>query len=192
MDSYIGEIRVLPYTYAPYEWAYCNGQKININQNQALYAVIGSVFGGDNQTYFNLPNLMQATGQPGDAPMGSGAGPNLTPRSLGPNAVGAPKVQLVPNQMPSHNHPFKSEGPAAATDLIAGPAGAYICRGYVGLTPPIGFFTYNPPPTDSSKLTSFREPALTIAGSSSSHNNMQPYLAMNFCISLAGVYPVRQ
>ena len=192
MDSYIGEIRILPYTFAPYEWAYCNGNRMNINQAQALYAVIGSVFGGDNATYFNLPNLGQSAGQPGDAPMGSGAGPNLTPRTLGPNAVGTPRAQLALNQMPMHNHPIKAEMTTTLTDLIAVPTGAYMSRGYVANTPPIGFFTYAPPPTDPSKLTTFREPALSIAGQSSSHLNQQPYLAMNFCISLSGVFPVRQ
>jgi microcystin-dependent protein len=191
MDNFIGEIRILPYTYAPLDWAFCNGQKVGINQNSALYAVLGTVFGGDGSTYFNLPNLMQTAGQPGDAPMGTGAGTNLTPRHLGPNAVGAGAVQLAVNQMPQHNHAVKAETTATFTDLITDPTNAYIGRGYVNLTPPVGFRAFNAPPTDQSKLTTFREPALSVAGSSTPHSNLQPYLAMNFCISLAGMFPVR-
>jgi microcystin-dependent protein len=190
MDNFIGEIRILPYTYAPLEWAFCNGQRIAIAQGQTLYAIIGSTYGGDNKTYFNLPNLMQA-GQPGAAPMGTGTGKNLTPRRLGPNAVGVQQVQLVVNQMPLHNHPFKVEGTTVTGDLLASPANAYVSRGYVTGTTAAGFYTYTALPTDQSKLTTFREPALSIGGQNGAHNNMQPYQALNFCISLSGLYPVR-
>ena len=192
MDSFIGEIRILPYPFAPLNWAFCNGQPVNIRQAEALYAVIGSVFGGDNNTYFNLPNLGAAAGSVGDAPIGSGRGPNLTPRSLGPRGVGSSRVQLVLNQTPAHTHAFKAETTATLTDLTTDPTNAFIDRGYVSGTSPVGFYTYAALPAGSSNRTAFREPALSPVGQGVAHDNMLPYLAMNFCISLAGAFPIRQ
>lgn len=189
MDSYTGEIRILPYTYAPYDWSWCNGAQVLIQQNQALYAIIGYTYGGDGRTYFNLPNLTLQSTQPGYAAMGTGSGPGLTTRTIG-QKVGAPAVQLTSsNQFPAHRHTVKTVSTSVVADIGTNPSLAHMARGYV---PNIdaGFFTYAA--VDPSKVVSLRSNAISPAGSTYpvEHPNKQPYLAMNFCISLWGEYPV--
>jgi microcystin-dependent protein len=190
MDSFIGEIRLLPYTYAPDQWAWCNGQQIAISQNQALYAVINAIYGGDGRTYFNLPNLTTAMGQPGCAPIGAGSGPGLTPRALGKDKIGAAAIQLVLSQTPAHNHTLTAQSTSATANYVAGPSNAWLGRGYVQGAD-AGFYTYDA--YDATKQVAFSNTALSVSGSNppQAHDNMQPCLTMSFCISLAGEFPVR-
>ena len=186
MDSFTGEIRILPYDYAPENWAFCNGQSISVTQNQQLFTVIGNTYGGDGKTQFRLPNLQ------GAAPMGAGDGPGLTARTLGPATIGSAGVTLSSDQMPAHRHMLHAQNTGVNSDVISEPSGAWLCRGFIrDSNPASGFLTY----VDDLKTdhqVAFREPALTRVGGDKPHENMQPCLGMNFCISLYGEYPARE
>jgi microcystin-dependent protein len=187
MDSFVGEIRILPYTFAPNEWAWCNGQQMAIQQNTTLFSIIGTLYGGNGTSIFNLPNLSPSPGSPGANPMGQGAGPGLTPRSVG-EVVGASTIALQPNQMPLHNHTL-TEQVGLPTNLISNPSGAWLSHGEI-TSPQSVVKTFVAP--DPTKAVAFRGPALSTFGQGQPHQNMQPYLPINFCISLAGYYPPRQ
>jgi microcystin-dependent protein len=190
MDSFIGEIRILPYTFAPEYWAYCNGMQLLITQNQALYAVIGATYGGDLRNYFNLPNMARPSAVQGYVPIGMGQGPGLTPRNQSQNGFGDDSVALALTQIPSHNHSLNAQTTTTPADYISDPSNAYIGRGYAKDTGAafFSFAAYN-----ATTATTLRSDALDPAGAypDVAHSNKQPYLTMNFCISLAGEYPVR-
>src|SRR4051812_22919127 len=111
-NPYVGEIRVFGFTFAPRDWAFCNGQLIGIAQNSTLFAVIGTTFGGDGQTTFGLPNLQDK------AAMHWGSGPGLTPRNLA-DAVGSPTVTLMQSHLPPHTHQFFAATPGNPTQSVA-------------------------------------------------------------------------
>lgn len=183
MDSFIGEVRILPYTYAPENWALCDGQMLPISQNQALYTVIGKTYGGDGVTTFAVPNLS------GAAPVGSTAGGART-------QTGAQSVALAANDLPAHNHTWTEQVPGAPTDLVVTASGNSLSHGEVlnggGANANLSFFTFGAPPA-SGQAALFPVDMLSVTGlnPSTPHDNMQPYLVMNFCISLAGDYPVK-
>jgi microcystin-dependent protein len=173
MDPFIGEIKMVGFSFAPMGWAFCNGQVLPIVQNTALFSLLGTTYGGDGKTTFALPNLQ------GRAPLHPGSGPGLTPRSLGQTG-GAPNVTLGTGQMPVHNHTAMGVSGYDATSPANntwGTAGA-------GRTPPPAYVDGNPNVTMS-------QAALDPTGSGLAHNNMQPYLAVNFIIAITGLYPVR-
>lgn len=170
VDPFVAEIRILPYNFVPKGWAACNGQLLPISQNTALFSLLGTTYGGDGKTTFALPNLE------GRAPMQWGSGPGLTPRSLGEQG-GADAVTLLDAQMPQHTHQLNASNRLGRSgnptdNALATSSGAAI-------------YTANPPDTQMN----FQ--ALARAGSSAPHNNLQPYLTMQFCIALQGVYPPR-
>lgn len=187
-DSFIGEIRILPYDYAPNDWAWCNGQLIPAQQNQALFSIIGALYGGDGRTNFKLPNLMTPIYQPAAA-MGVGQGPGLTPRTITPNPLGDVSATLAVTDMPMHNHDFMAQSTSAVGNLIANPANAWLARGFYADSTASAFFTYTP--EAPSNQVAFRGPALSTAGQGGPHENRQPFLVVNFCISLSGTYPIR-
>jgi microcystin-dependent protein len=176
MDPFLGEIKMVGFTFAPMGWAFCNGQVMSIPQNSALFSLLGTTYGGNGTTNFALPNLQ------GRAPLHAGSGPGLTPRPLG-QPGGATTVALGTGTMAAHTHAamgvsgYDSSTPANST---WGTAGA-------GRTPPPGYQSGNPNVTMNAA-------ALGSAGSSTPapHNNMQPYLAVNFIIATMGIYPVRE
>jgi microcystin-dependent protein len=185
MDGFIGEIRIFPWNWNPENWFLCNGQAVSIQQYTALYAVIGTAFGGNGTTNFNLPNLM------GQAPMGAGAGPGLTPRMIGTPVNGTETVTLALAQMPAHSHSMimqvastgatgATPGPAANTSVVthffSGDA-SKDCK---------AFF-----PSTTAPNTTLAPAAIGLAGSSGPHENRQPYLPMNFCICWQGEWPQR-
>ncbi len=176
-DPFIGEIRAFPFDFAPRDWAYCNGQSVPIQQNTALYSVLGSTYGGNAQS-FNLPDLR------GRAIMGTGTGPGRSPRAIG-TPVGTASVTLAPNQLPPHTHDIMAQaGNATSTN----PDNGFLAQGVTSDSRrPAPVPTY----TDSTFNTSLSNNALAPSGQSGAHNNMQPYLALNFCICLQGEYPVR-
>lgn len=170
-DPYIGEVRIFGFNYAPYQWAACNGQLIPIQQNTALFSLLGTNFGGDGRTNFAIPNLASR------APCGQGSGPGLTPRTVG-ESFGAQQVSLLQSEIAPHNH-----------------QGLPIWEGGSGATP-------GPTPTSALSVSQnaqiFAVPTDTVAmspmaigvgGGSLPHNNQQPVLAVNYSISLAGVFP---
>lgn len=178
-DPFFGEIRVMANTFAPYNWAFCWGQSIQIGQNNALYAVIGTTFGGDGKATFNLPDFRAA------APMGSGAGPGLTPRKIG-SYSGAADVLLNSLQMPSHTHTLS--GRTGVGDKAAPDANLYLAVDQ-GNTTSENIVYMQPATTEPDTLMDAR--SIGFSGGGQSHPNVQPYLTMNFCICLYGDFPMR-
>lgn len=172
MDPFVAEIRIFPFNFAPKGWAFCDGQLLPLSQNTALFSLLGTYYGGNGQSNFALPNLQ------GAAPMFWGQGPGLSLHDLGETG-GSDTVSLLESEIPSHSHalnclPAPADSPA--------PQAASIAR-VIGATP------YLPPA--GAPLVAMAAAALPPAGGDQPHNNLQPYLTLNFCIALQGVYPPR-
>lgn len=169
-EPFIAEIRIFAGNFAPRGWAFCNGQLLPISQNTALFSLIGTTYGGDGRTTMALPDLQ------GRAPMHPGRGPGLSSRSLGESS-GVETVTLTEAEVPNHTHamnasPSPGEAPSAAGNALA--------RG-------VGGSLYG----NAASLVDLASQALPSAGGGQAHNNMQPFLAMNFIIALVGLYPSR-
>lgn len=174
-DCFMGEIQIFAGNFAPRGWALCNGQLLSIQQNTALYSLLGVTYGGDGRSTFALPNLQ------GRAPMQPGQGPGLTSHTLG-EVGGSQNVTLLTTQMPAHNHiPMgDGNGGTAATGVATNNVwGSRSSR------------SGDPIYTDSTVNVTMSPNALSAAGSSQPHNNMQPYLGLNYIIALQGIYPPR-
>jgi microcystin-dependent protein len=176
-DAYIGEIRIFAGSFAPRGWALCNGQLMAISQNTALFSILGVQYGGDGRVTFGLPNLM------GSAPIGQGAGPGLTPRSVG-EAVGSATVNLLASEMPAHTHsPMGYSQNGSSQDPTDAVWAQFSIGGRGGVTPVNLYGT-----TADTQMSPL---ALNVSGGGQPHNNMQPCLAMNFIICLDGQFPPR-
>lgn len=172
-DPFVAEIRIFGFTFAPRGWAQCNGQILPISQNTALFSLLGTTYGGNGQSTFALPNMQ------GNAPMHPGQGPGLSLHDLG-EMGGSDFVTLLESEMPAHNHFVQCKGaPPPANAGIPDPA---VClsrsSGGTAYTAPANFGTMSPN-------------MIAPAGGSLPHNNMMPYLTLNFCIALQGVFPPR-
>lgn len=165
-DQFIGEVRLFPGDFAPQGWAFCDGQLLQISQNTALFAVLGTTYGGDGRTTFGLPNIQ------GRAPMHPGNGPGLTPRRLAETG-GVETVTLSDSQMPSHTHQLVGDGNDGDS---TNPQNNYIGTGNQ---------LFNPP----AALGAMESQSLPDAGGGQPHNNMHPYLTLNFIIALEGDFP---
>jgi microcystin-dependent protein len=174
MDPYVGEIRMVGFNFAPTGWAVCNGQILPISQNTALFSLLGTQFGGNGTSNFALPNLQ------GCAPMHFGNGAGLTPRNIG-EVGGETAVTLLSSQMPSHTH--AAQNAAASTAGTPGPT-VIFGGGGRGKEP-----AYAPASTPNTVKMSVQ--AVGTAGNNQPHNNMPPYLTMNFIIAMNGVFPPR-
>jgi microcystin-dependent protein len=175
-DQFLGEIRVFGCTFAPYEWAQCNGQILPISQYTALFSLLGTYYGGNGTSTFALPNLQ------GCLQMNQGQGPGLTDRVIGETG-GEPSVTVLQTQLPSHSHPAA----CAAGSQTSSPSGA-VFGGVAGRgKSPV----YAPVSALSSAAVNLSSSAVAAAGGSQPHNNLQPYLVLNFCIALSGIYPAR-
>ncbi|HKS28089.1 MAG TPA: tail fiber protein [Pyrinomonadaceae bacterium] len=172
MDPFVAEIRIFPFNFAPKGWAFCNGQLLPISQNTALFSLLGTFYGGDGKSTFALPNLQ------GNAPMHPGQGNGLSQHFLGEES-GSQFVTLIETEIPVHTHTLMCSGAPADTNL---PENTAIARTQ-GASP------YLAPAGAPLVMMAFQ--SLSIAGSSLPHNNMQPYLTLNFCIALQGVFPAR-
>ncbi len=163
-EPFLSEIKLVSFNFPPKGWALCNGQFLPINQNQALFALLGTTYGGNGQTTFALPNLR------GRVPIHMGNG-----HTLG-EAAGSTSVTVNIQQMPQHVHGLMATNQNGAT---ANPVNAYL--GAVNSL-------YRSPP-DS--LTTMAPGSVTTVGGSQPHNNMMPYLTLNFIIALQGIFPSR-
>lgn len=173
-EPYLGEIRCFGFHFAPRGYAFCNGQLLSIAQNTALYAVIGTIYGGDGQTTFAVPNLQ------GQIPMHWGNSPSAGNTSIG-EVQGTTSVTLTSNQMPQHNHQIVSASAQSTQERSASPTTASFIANSKG-----GLIFQNPPVTATSP---FSPRAISINGGSLAHDNMQPYLTLNFCIAVEGIFP---
>lgn len=172
MDPFIAEIRIVGFNFAPKGWAFCDGQLLPISQNTALFSLLGTFYGGNGASTFALPNLQGAT------PLGSGQGPGLSPRTLGETG-GSSTVDLLESEMPSHSHALQAHA-GDPGDLNDPTSGLFALAA--------GGSPYNP---SAPAPVALGEGVLSFVGQSSPHNNMQPYLTLNFVIALQGVYPSR-
>jgi len=174
-QPYIGEIRAFGFPFAPQNWAFCNGQSVSIADNPTLFNVIGTTYGGNGTTTFNLPNLQ------GQVPMHWGTGPG------GTTVIGQPQgvtsVTLTQAQTPSHTHVItvQEEGSGGVVEKTATPGP----NTWLSNSDPDGLWT-DTTPTLSAQ---FAPNTISSVGGSQPHDNMQPYLAVNFCICLYGIYP---
>jgi microcystin-dependent protein len=169
-DPFVAEIRIFPFTFAPKGWAFCNGQLVPISQNTALFSLLSTNYGGDGRSNFALPDLQ------GSVPMHPGQGPGLSSHVLGEKA-GSDTVALVPAQIPAHTHTVSATTLAAVSKLAS--ANVSLARSRNGLA-------YQDTPGNAVVM---HPSTLATAGESLPHNNMQPYLTLNFCIALQGVFP---
>ncbi len=168
-DPFVAEIRIVPFNFSPRGWAFCNGQLLPISQNTALFSLLGTTYGGDGRTNFALPDMQ------GRAPMHPGQGPGLSLHDLGETS-GADTVPLIASEMPAHSHQASLASTDANTPAPAGASWAGSEFGDSLRTPASG---------------NFGPQALAIVGGSLPHNNMQPFLTLNFIIALQGVFPPR-
>lgn len=160
-DPFLSEIRLMSFVHAPKGWALCNGQLLPINQNQALFSLLGTTFGGDGRVNFALPDLR------GRVPIHVGSGHTLGERA------GEQAHTLSIAELPTHVHAMR----ASATNGDVGVPGAAVLASASGL--------YGP----ASGLTSLGPSSVTNVGGSQAHVNMQPFLTLNFCIALIGIFP---
>lgn len=173
-SPFVAEVRIWACNFAPTGWAFCNGQLMPISQNTALFSLLGTTYGGDGKSTFALPDLQ------GNSPMHPGQGPGLSQRFLG-EIGGEETVTLLDSEMPSHTHQFG--GAAAAAGDVQDPTGAV----WAQVPGRSAVFLYSSPPTGAMNNNNSMVPA----GGSLPHNNMQPYLTLNFCIALQGIFPPR-
>jgi microcystin-dependent protein len=188
-DPFIGEIRAWGINYLTPGWLPCDGRQLTPFQYQALYAVIGAMYGGDGRTYFNLPNLQ------GYAPIGVGA-PNAQWQATGPIAsialgstMGAPTATLSYNTMPRHNHQAVA-GIVGDTTLMTGTptATTYLSRAVQpATTNAVTFSSFSNSLTSNSQMA---YSAIQPAGGNAEHENRQPFLVLNFYIAYEGIYPL--
>ena len=170
MDPFLGEIRIFGGTFAPRGWALCNGQLLPINQNQVLFSLLGTTYGGDGRTTFALPDLR------GRAPAHQGQGSGLSPLALG-QAIGAESVAIIGSQVPVHTHtPAASTAAADQSD----PTGNVWANG--------GEDAYTTNLTGAVRLDAS---AIGSAGGNAPHENRPPFLGLSFIIALQGIYPSR-
>ena len=180
MDPFLGQIVLFPYSFAPTGWALCQGQLLPIAQNTALFSLLGTQFGGNGTTNFALPNLQ------GRVPNGQGQGPGLQDYVMGEQA-GAETVTLITATVPSHAHGFETFGVSATTNEPGGalPAESHIGGGRGGAVV-VNYYAAG------GAATTLAPGAVSGTPSGGQpHNNMQPFLVLNWCIAMQGVFPAR-
>ncbi len=172
-DQFVAEIRIFAGNFAPTGWAFCNGQILPISQNTALFSLLGTTYGGDGKSNFALPNLQ------GSAPLHPGQGAGLSLRDLGETG-GEATVTLLETEIPGHTHTARA-ATLAGSDVS--PAGAVWAVPGAGR----GIVAYDPGGGGAAMSAS----AVGVAGGGQPHNNMPPYLVLNFIIALQGIFPPR-
>jgi|HubBroStandDraft_1064217.scaffolds.fasta_scaffold316389_2 microcystin-dependent protein len=175
-NPFVAEIRIFGFNFAPNGWAFCNGQLLPISQNTALFSLLGTTYGGDGKSSFGLPNLQ------GSAPMHPGQGPGLSLHDLG-EVGGSTTVTLLQSEMPAHTHSINCiDGPR-----IGGQAGSPSN----GILTKTGGSPANAYSSGGSANQTMNSNMLSLVGGNQAHNNMMPYLTLNFCIAMQGVFPPR-
>lgn len=171
-DQFVAEIRIFPFNFPPTGWAFCNGQLLPISQNTALFSLLGTFYGGDGKSTFALPDLQ------GSAPMHQGQGQGLSDRVIGEQS-GSEFVTLLQSEIPAHTHGLNAVGGIADAKGPTGNSFAVSQNGNV-FTAGAGLQQVTMSPS-----------TFYPAGGSLPHNNMMPYLTVNFCIAMQGIFPPR-
>ncbi|UVO55771.1 phage tail protein [Sphingomonas sp. SUN039] len=177
-SPFVAEIRLMGFNFAPRGWAQCNGQLLPISQNTALFSLLGTTYGGNGTSTFGLPNLQ------GNLAGGPGQGPGLSQRFIG-EQDGSATVTLLSTEIPSHTHNLQAKNSTASSPTAAGNAlakGAYpngATNGSIAL--------YQTAAPD----VQMNAQAVQLQGGNQPHNNLMPYLTLNYCIALQGVFPPR-
>lgn len=166
-EPFLSEIRIMSFGFAPQGWAQCNGQILPINQNQALFSLLGTTFGGDGRVNFALPELR------GRAPISFGGGHTLGERG------GQEVVTLSIAEMPTHTHTANAKAPNDGSANVNNPSGQYLSN-----SAPAEIYSSN-----GTSLAPMANGTIANVGGSQSHLNMQPFLTLNFCIALQGIFP---
>jgi len=175
-DPFVAEIRIFPFNFAPKGWAFCNGQLLPLSQNTALFSLLGTTYGGDGKSNFALPNLQ------GSVPLhvgGAQPGPGLSTYDLG-QASGTDTVTLLSSEMPLHPHSLMA-APDQADNNNPDPT-----KCLANSQKEFGYQS-----TTNTNLVNMANQIIAVAGGSLPHNNMMPYLTLNFNIALQGVFPPR-
>jgi microcystin-dependent protein len=170
-DPFVAEIRIFPFNFAPKGWAFCDGQILPISQNTALFSLLGTLYGGDGKSTFALPDIQ------GRAVMQPGQGQGLSLRDQG-QVGGSEAVTLLQSEMPAHNHAMQGATQDPALAKAVNPDASW------SLSQGGGIY-------QASSNTQLAPEAVGLSGGSQPHNNMQPYLTLNFNIALQGVFPPR-
>ena len=171
-DPFLAEIRIFPFNFPPTGWGFCDGQILPISQNTALFSLLGTTYGGDGKSTFALPNLQDR------AAMHPGQGPGLSLYDLG-QMDGSETVTLLQSEIPAHTHPMSASNQPAED---ASPANEALAR-------TVGASLYQT--NTAANVVQYAPQAVSPAGGDLPHNNLQPYLTMNFSIALQGVFPPR-
>lgn len=170
-DPFVAEIRIFGFNFPPNGWAFCDGQLLPISQNTALFSLLGTTYGGDGRSTFALPDLR------GQAPVQHGQGQGLSQYDLGQSG-GSQTVTLLESEIPLHTHQLRGNALDLADTSVPSAAASFALSS--------GGTLYQ-----DAQNTTLAPTALTPSGGSLPHNNMQPYLTLNFCIALQGVFPPR-
>jgi microcystin-dependent protein len=177
-QPFVGQLAIFAGNFAPAGWAFCNGQAIAISENPTLFQLLGTTYGGDGQQTFNLPDLR------GRVPVHQGQGQGLSPYTIGQSG-GVETITLTTQQLPSHAHapiaPASGDSNTPANTFLASEGGAD--AGKVSI--------YAPFDVNSANMTTLLPTSLTIQGGSQPHENLQPFLAINYIISLFGIFPTQ-
>jgi len=171
MDPFVAEIRMFGFNFAPKGWSFCDGQLLPLSQNTALFSLLGTTYGGNGKSNFALPNLQ------GNVAMHPGQGPGLSLHDLGETG-GSQTVSLLESEIPSHSHALMANVLDIADTNVVSPTASLALSS--------GGTLYQSTPN-----AQLNPEALTPVGGDMPHNNMQPYLVLNFCIALQGVFPPR-
>ena len=175
-DPYVGEIRMFAGNFAPRGWALCGGQLLPISQNDALFSLFGTIYGGDGRTTFALPDCR------GRVPVHKGTGPGLTQRKQGAKG-GVEQVTLTVNQIPSHAHGRSLKATSLDADSTD-PEGKLLAKS-------TGGSAYHTVKASDQTTVAMHPGVLTNTGGSQPHFNLAPTLCLNFIVALVGIYPSR-
>lgn len=171
-EPFVGEIRMFAGNFAPRGWAFCDGQLLAVSQNDALFSLYGTIYGGDGRTTFGLPDMR------GRIPLHQGQGPGLSNRRLGSKS-GQEQVTITANQLASHTHNFNANNNTEGADT-ASPQNKYVGD-------PVGIEFYD----NAAQTGSLASTSITNTGGSRPHTNLMPTLCVNFIAALFGIYPSR-
>ncbi|MBU2871896.1 tail fiber protein [Colwellia sp. E2M01] len=174
-EAFLGEIRMFAGNFAPRQWAFCDGQILAISQNDALFSLLGTTYGGDGITLFALPDMR------GRLPVHQGTGPGLTNKFIGAH-YGSERVTLTSEQMPTHKHEFKA---TVNTATASDPTNSVLAAQIDG---DMSYYSSTTPPATTQLLS---QNTVSSVGGGQSHSNLMPSLCLNFIIAMFGTYPSR-